>query len=220
MDHDFDVVIAGGSPVGLSLAIELGRRSVRTLLVEPRRDVDRSIPRARLVNPRTVGILRRWGLSDELKRNAEFSDSFPNDVVFVTSMAGYEIFRVDDAFFAAGRPTAFVEGSVTAHQYQLESVLRAGLTDLETVTTRYGSHASDLRLEPDGVSVTISDPDISEPDETSVVSARYAVGADGTGSDSRRRAGIPCTERASSPATPSSSFAPPGCGSERPRSPA
>ena len=32
--HDVDVVISGGGPVGLGLAIELGQRGVRCLVIE------------------------------------------------------------------------------------------------------------------------------------------------------------------------------------------
>jgi len=53
--------------------MELGRR---TVLVAPGLDVGRSIARARLKNPRTVGLSGRWGRSRELKNKAEFSDAF------------------------------------------------------------------------------------------------------------------------------------------------
>jgi 2-polyprenyl-6-methoxyphenol hydroxylase-like FAD-dependent oxidoreductase len=32
--HDVDVLVVGAGPVGLMLAIDLGRRGVRTLLIE------------------------------------------------------------------------------------------------------------------------------------------------------------------------------------------
>lgn len=189
MDAEVDVVVIGGGPVGLSLAIELGTRSIRTLVLEPRADVDRSVPRARLVNLRTAGVLRRWGLSTELKEQAEFPPSFPNDVVFTTSMSGHEILRIDDAFFASSGSNVFLEGAVAAHQYQLESVLRGRLQSLDLVTTRFGSQMVAIENHADHVVVTVEAPDGTR----SPVRARYAIGADGTGSRSRKQADIHMT---------------------------
>ena len=57
------VLIAGAGPVGLSLAIELAYREVRSLLVE-QSDGAVDFPTTNLANTRTCEHLRRWGLAD------------------------------------------------------------------------------------------------------------------------------------------------------------
>ena len=52
------VLIAGGGPVGLSLAIELAYRGIRCLLVE-QSDGSVEFPTTNLANTRTVEHLRR-----------------------------------------------------------------------------------------------------------------------------------------------------------------
>ena len=91
-DHT-PVLIAGGGPVGLALAVELGWRGIACTLVE---QGDGSIitPKMNEVNTRTMEICRRWGIADRVM-NCPFPGDHPLDVVFVTSMFGYELGRVE-----------------------------------------------------------------------------------------------------------------------------
>src|SRR5580693_3176935 len=58
---DTPVLIAGGGPVGLALAVELGLRGIECLVVEPRPQPTRLRPRAKTLNARTMEHARRWG---------------------------------------------------------------------------------------------------------------------------------------------------------------
>ena len=51
--HLCDVLIAGGGPVGLSLACELGRRGVSCIVIDEK-DGFHSHPRATFLGPRTM----------------------------------------------------------------------------------------------------------------------------------------------------------------------
>jgi|HubBroStandDraft_3_1064219.scaffolds.fasta_scaffold147975_2 thioredoxin reductase len=62
--NQFDVIIAGAGPVGLTLAIDLGRRGVKTPIMErnpttgPWPKMDRTEPQVRGVFDRSVLLLR------------------------------------------------------------------------------------------------------------------------------------------------------------------
>ena len=89
---DVPVLIAGGGPIGLALAADLGRRGIRTLLVEEREN--KLLPAKMLeVSVRTMEFCRQLGIADKV-RNWGFPADWPLDSVFVTDMAGYELGRV------------------------------------------------------------------------------------------------------------------------------
>src|SRR5580698_3983251 len=102
MSLEAEVLIVGAGPVGLALAIELGTRGVSALLVE-RNERGGSAPRAKTTNVRTRTHLRRWGIADKLAAASPFGIDYPNNMVFVTRMTGYELARFADAFSAAPR---------------------------------------------------------------------------------------------------------------------
>ena len=61
-----EVLIVGAGPVGLALAIELGTRGIRVVVVEQNARVGNN-PRAKTTNVRTMELLRRWGLADKVR---------------------------------------------------------------------------------------------------------------------------------------------------------
>ena len=62
----FDAVIVGAGPVGLTLAIDLGQRGVRTLLIE-RNSSTGPWPKMDRSNARTMEIYRRLALVDQVR---------------------------------------------------------------------------------------------------------------------------------------------------------
>ena len=104
----YPVIIAGAGPVGLSLAIELAYRGVRSLVVE-QSDGSVEFPTTNLANTRTCEHLRRWGIADKMRYESGYPTDYPRNYLFVTRMDGYEIARFDhadlnaDALFASGR---------------------------------------------------------------------------------------------------------------------
>jgi len=64
--REAQVVIVGGGPVGLGLAIELGQRGVRTVLVE--RLLEPSpIPRGQNLTQRTMEHFHFWGVEQQVR---------------------------------------------------------------------------------------------------------------------------------------------------------
>ena len=86
------VLIAGGGPIGLSLAADLARRGIATLLVEER---ENKLNPAKMleVSVRTMEFCRQLGIVDKV-RNWGFPLDWPLDSVFVTDLKGYELGRV------------------------------------------------------------------------------------------------------------------------------
>jgi len=83
------VLIAGGGPVGLTLALELGWRGIRCLLVEPNKHFGGN-PKAKTVHQRTLELFRRWGrgVPDKLRAAAPLGAGFPSTILYVTRLTG------------------------------------------------------------------------------------------------------------------------------------
>jgi 2-polyprenyl-6-methoxyphenol hydroxylase and related FAD-dependent oxidoreductases len=87
------VLIVGGGPVGLGLAIDLGWRGIECVLVE-QGDGTIAHPRANAENARTMEFFRRWGIADRV-REAGTPGDFPHTVLYLTALTGFEIARFE-----------------------------------------------------------------------------------------------------------------------------
>ena len=63
---DSDVLIVGAGPTGLTLAIDLGKRGVRCMLVE-QKERPAFLPKMERINARTMEIYRRMGLAQQIR---------------------------------------------------------------------------------------------------------------------------------------------------------
>lgn len=86
-----DIFIVGCGPCGLMLANELGRRGVRTVLVDTK-DGTAFNPQANATQARSMEHYRRHGFADEI-RALGMPDDYPPDIAYFTRMAGYELAR-------------------------------------------------------------------------------------------------------------------------------
>lgn len=187
VENATDVLIVGGGPVGLFLAIELGQRGVRCILAEQNERLGAQ-PRAKTTNVRSMEHLRRWGLADELRRRSPLPADYPSNVVFATRLDGYKLAVFENALNCArDKDERFSESAQWVPQYTVESVLRDCAASLPTVTLRHGCRLEDLEQSADGVRGELVDV---ASGERSTVTAQYLVGADGARSKVREKLGI------------------------------
>ncbi|MGY1737542.1 FAD-dependent monooxygenase [Geodermatophilus sp. SYSU D00684] len=180
------VLVAGGGPSGLAAAIELGRRGVEVLVVEPRTELDPLRPRAKTTSVRTMEHLRRWGLAGRLRAAAPLPVSWAQDVVFCTGLFGHEITRFPEAFGLWTEPRQVAaEAGQQAPQSAVELLLREAAAALPAVTLLVGGRVTAIADGPDEVRATVEGPDGTRTD----VVAEYLLGCDGSGGISRRAIG-------------------------------
>ena len=100
------VLIAGGGPVGLILALDLGARGIRCTLIE-RKDEPAFLPKMERCNARTLEIFRRMGIADRV-RAAGYPSAYPMDVYHIITMMDPPLARVP---VRVGRRTARGDGA-------------------------------------------------------------------------------------------------------------
>ncbi|MFG1697887.1 FAD-dependent monooxygenase [Nonomuraea sp. NPDC049309] len=172
------VLVAGGGPVGLATAVELAYHGIECLVVEPRETVSWLRPRAKTTSARSMEILRRWGLADTLRARAPLAVSWSDEAVFVSSLLGREIARIDRCFGLdlVGSDLAAEPGQQVP-QPLVEEVLREAVGDALLT----GWKVTGLEEDADGVTVRIADAGGAERE----VRAQYVVGCDGSRSVTR-----------------------------------
>jgi 2-polyprenyl-6-methoxyphenol hydroxylase-like FAD-dependent oxidoreductase len=179
------VLVAGGGPVGLAAAVELGRRGIRCLVVEPRTVVSHARPRCKTINVRSMEHLRRWGIADRLRERAPLPTSWSQDIVFCTSLSGRELSRFTGVLGLAPDGDRYPELGQQAPQYVLEELLRDVVDELPACTLATGLSVVDVDQDVDAVRVTVADAD----GHRRVVMAEYVLGCDGPRSIVRDRIG-------------------------------
>ena len=179
------VLIAGGGPVGLATAVELGQRGIDCVVVEPRAEVSHARPRCKTVNVRTMEHLRRWGLAGRLRAAAPLPVSWSQDAVFCTALTGRELSRFRGVLGLAPDGDRFPETGQQAPQYVLEELLREAVGELPACTLATGRRVISLQQDHAGVEVLVG----RDGGEPSAVTAGYVVGCDGPRSTVREQIG-------------------------------
>ncbi|SCK29062.1 2-polyprenyl-6-methoxyphenol hydroxylase [Streptomyces sp. WMMB 714] len=172
------VCVVGGGPAGLTLAVELAKRSVSVVVLEQSRHFDRSF-RGESVSPDSVWLLDRLGLLERL--DGEYQQMHHMEI----EDAGSTVLRADFADFTYPHPYP-----VEMPQPALLSALAEVGEQHEEFTLLRRATAIGLVRDADG---TVTGVEARTPDGVVTVDAALTVAADGRFSKVREMAGLPCT---------------------------
>ena len=179
-----DVVIVGGGPVGLGLAIELGQRGIRCILTE-RYAQTQPIPRGQNLTQRTMEHFHFWGAEQELRAARTIPPEYGIGglTAYGTLLGNYNYDWLQRELV---KPFYFTANE-RLPQYETEKVLRQRLAKLPNVQTLFGWDAQTITQDEQGTTVTLTERNTQQQQ---VIHAAYAVGCDGSRSKTREQAGI------------------------------
>ena len=189
---DVQVLIAGGGPVGLTLARDLARRDITCMLVERNLSTTRH-PKMDITNARSMELFRRLALADQL-RAAAVPESSNFDVSWITSLSGYELHRFRYPSVTEWRQlirdtndgSRPGEPPMRVSQVEIEPVLQRGIKAEPRVEARWGVAFEDLSQDAEAVTATLRSAD----GQTEQVRCSYVIGCDGGQSRVRGCLGI------------------------------
>ena len=189
------VLIVGGGPVGLMMALELDYHGIDAILIERNPTTTRH-PKMDITNGRSMELFRRLGVIDKL-RAAAVSEDHPMSVIWVEDLMGEELARFDypsvnemrAQLRARNDGTMASEPSMRISQVELEPVLKQHLEDTsQHVELRFGWGLESFSQDEEGVTATIRH---SASGATQEIRCDYLAGCDGANSVARRQLGIP-----------------------------
>lgn len=185
------VLIIGGGPVGLTLAIDLGKRGIRVTLIE-QKEAPAFLPKMERCNARTMEIYRRLGIAPKI-RAAGLREDVPMDVFIVLTLVDPPLLHLHYPSVAEARAEIKQsnDGSMPLEPYQLisqytlEPLLKSIAETIPTISVRFGCELVSFTQDGNGVTATVK-----TKGGTETIRADYLAGCDGGGSTVRKQLGI------------------------------
>lgn len=192
VDSNTPVLIVGGGPVGLTLAIDLAQRGVDATIIDTLATPS-ALPKMERVNPRSMEHFRSLGLAERV-REAGLPEELPMDVFVSETLFSDPLVHHPQPSVREMRlrGCATNDGSMPLETYQLtsqytlEPLLRAVAAELSSLRVLYGCELLSFEQHDDAVRTYVRHRD----DSIERLTAAYMIGCDGGASMVRRSLGI------------------------------
>ncbi|MEZ4711226.1 MAG: FAD-dependent oxidoreductase [Caldilineaceae bacterium] len=187
------ILIVGGGPVGLTLAMDLAARGIDVTVAETRYPREAPSAKCNHISARSMEIFRRLGVAPAL-RNAGLPTDYPNDCSFRTTTTGLEITRIPipcrrDRYTATGGPDTWWPTPEPPHrlnQIYMEPILFDHAVAMPKLRLLNRTQVEEVTQDEAGVRATARNLDT---DETFEIRSQFLVGCDGGRSMVRRAIG-------------------------------
>lgn len=175
-DFDCDVLIAGGGPTGVALAVLLARRRVKVIVAEKEADIF-PLPRAAHLDHESMRILQEANVAEDVLATSRRASRY----LFLNGKGEILLrFEGADQIGPGGWPVANM-----IHQPTVEAALRRSLANYDNNVLQSRWELKSFSDEEESVTAQIATPEGER-----VIRARYLIGADGARSPVRVAAGI------------------------------
>lgn len=186
---DFDVIICGAGPAGLSAAYLLGREGLRVAIFE-KRATTTALPKGQAVMASTAELFRQWDIWDPLLATG-WTTTASNGQGFYLRVADGPVAAVravegdhEDYVAKWQRYSPVFPRKIPASDYEV--ALRRIAERQSNVQIRFSTPVIRIEIVPDGVAATVKEPGSGLERE---VTARYAIACDGRNSLVRAQLG-------------------------------
>jgi 2-polyprenyl-6-methoxyphenol hydroxylase-like FAD-dependent oxidoreductase len=182
-NNSVPAVIVGGGPVGMGLAIDLGLRGIKSVVVE-RYPEPQPIPKGQNLTQRTLEHFHFWGIEKELRASRTIPREYGIGGItsYGTLLSGYSYDWLQRELV---RPFYFTENE-RLPQYATEAVLRRRAAQIPNVEVRYGWTCKSIKQSEHSVVAEIT----AKGDKRETLEADYVIGCDGSHSIIREQSGI------------------------------
>lgn len=184
---DYDLVVVGRGPVGLTLAMSAARLGIRVAVIEKHRDLY-GLPRAGHVDHEIMRLFQQFGIVEDV-----LADCYPTTEYTWVNAHGETLLEFD-----------WGEESVSGYnsdymQFQpvFEQALGKKLAEAETNTDYLGWQVTDFTQADGNVTVRITETKLAEGspipilgEKTQTLTARFMVATDGANSATREALGV------------------------------
>lgn len=187
---DTPILIVGGGPVGLTLALALSRQGVRSVLVNDRKDTT-THPKLDVVNCRSMEVFRQLRLADQIRAAGNPRDANQYSAMAASAKGPFYSVMSDRhlVYQPVSRGEALIRASADGSlplepmqrisQMNLEPVLLAEACADTNIDLRFGSRLYGFEQDDAGVTALVHDVDTNDAVQ---IRSQYLIGCDGPNS--------------------------------------